>query len=409
MGLNDAGTMSRAANPRAKPKVGIDLAPIELAHRAAGTARLVAEQARALAALEVPWDWVPLALSRENPLLSAFSTEEVEFGGQQKTSLRSSFWTGPAWRRRGCALGFCTNGLVPFGGLPVVANFFDANIYEFGHTWIRTGRLTGLLILRLLARVTVQRSRRLFILSQYGRDKMASIFPRHAHKFEVTPGGVTALTPPSPTPPPWARSLDRPFFLNVGVFSDNKNQSRVLEAWQAWQREDPAAPALVFLGLGDPHYLETVVRPLVARLSQPGLVLIPGRVSDAELSWAYAHALGYLQPSFAEGFGLPIVEAMTAGCPVACSRSTSLPETAGDAAIYFDPAQPTEILQAARRLAGDAALRERLAVAGRDRAARFTWPENAAAVARGIESTLIELGRLPARNGAERLASPARR
>lgn len=386
--------MSAARSP-VRPKVGIDLAPVELAHRAAGTARLVGEQARALAALEVPWDWVPLTLTRENPLWDAFARFEPEVGGSGKTSLRSALWTGPAWQRRGCALGFATNGLAPVRGLPVVSNFFDANIYEFGNTWIRTGRLTGFLILRLLARITVHRSRRLFILSEYGRRIMSAVFPRQAAKFEVTPGGVTALAPCPATPPAWARALDRPFFLNVGVFSDNKNQVRVLEAWRAWQQEDPAAPALVFLGLGDPHYLETVVRPAVARLPRPQEVLLPGRVPDEDLSWAYTHALGYLQPSFAEGFGLPIVEAMSAGCPVACARSTSLPETAGEAAVYFDPALPADIGRAARQLAADEALRRRLAEEGSRRAALFTWPANAAAVARGIEKTLVDLGALP--------------
>jgi glycosyltransferase involved in cell wall biosynthesis len=99
------------------------------------------------------------------------------------------------------------------------------------------------------------------------------------------------------------------------------------------------------------------------------------------LSGVMARAEALVFPSLLEGFGLPVVEAMACGVPVIVSRASSLPEVAGEAALYVDPGDPNEIASAIGRLAADPQLRERLAAAGRDRAVRFRWEETARATA----------------------------
>jgi glycosyltransferase involved in cell wall biosynthesis len=100
-------------------------------------------------------------------------------------------------------------------------------------------------------------------------------------------------------------------------------------------------------------------------------VVFPGYLPDEDLAAVLAAARGLVFPSLYEGFGIPIIEAMAAGIPVACSNVTSLPEVAADAAIFFDPRIPTQIADAIIILAEDDPTRIRLINAGRRRAVEF--------------------------------------
>jgi glycosyltransferase involved in cell wall biosynthesis len=102
------------------------------------------------------------------------------------------------------------------------------------------------------------------------------------------------------------------------------------------------------------------------------VILFPGYLPNAELAALIANCTGVIFPSLFEGFGLPIIEAMAAGVPVACSNITSLPEVAAEAAILFDPRVPTQIVQAMIALVEDETLRAQLIQAGLQRAAEFS-------------------------------------
>ena len=101
-------------------------------------------------------------------------------------------------------------------------------------------------------------------------------------------------------------------------------------------------------------------------------VLFPGYLPNAQLASLLAQCSGVVFPSLFEGFGLPVIEAMAAGVPVACSNSTSLPEVAAEAAILFDPRVPTQIAQAMVSLVADQPLRAKLIAAGLSRATEFS-------------------------------------
>lgn len=107
-------------------------------------------------------------------------------------------------------------------------------------------------------------------------------------------------------------------------------------------------------------------------------VLFPGYLPNAELAALMADCIGVVFPSLYEGFGLPVIEAMAAGVPVACSNTTALPEVAADAAILFDPRVPTQIAQAMISLVENEPLRARLIQSGLQRAAEFSDPERMA-------------------------------
>jgi len=159
------------------------------------------------------------------------------------------------------------------------------------------------------------------------------------------------------------------FFLCVGSLQPHKNLKAILQAWAMWRHRPPGVelkiighPQKNFLGLNIPNDL----------LGQPD-VSFTGYLSDAQLVRHYQHALGFVYPSFEEGFGLPIVESFHAGCPVITSSASCLPEVAGDAALLVHPDRPEEITRALQSLYHNPGLRTSLIKAGRKRAELFSW------------------------------------
>lgn len=371
-----------------KKRVGIDLAAASMLASAPGTAKFVAGQAKALLAMDVPWTWVPVFSNAENPLREWAAPLGPLTGRQKKFSVYASFELGRLWKEAGCTLGFSTAYFVPFGGPPVVANYFDANFFERVDEWHRGQEWLKHQWTRQLFAHSVKKAEKLFILSEYGRDRMASLFPGTREKWVVTSCG---FTPPGPAParlPAWARELKRPFFMYAGSFSDNKNQRTLLRAWERMQARFADAPSLVLIGPCGATYMEQVIAPLHRALPRPSEVILTGLASDEDVAWAYRNAHGYLQPSMAEGFGMPLLEAMSCGVPVACSNTTSLPDTAGGAAMLFDPRQPGEIEHAAITLWRDESARHALVASGVLRAENFTWKNNAEHIASAIHDLL---------------------
>ncbi len=374
-----------------RPLVGIDLAAAEQEGKAPGTARLVRHQSDALRTIDVPWDWVPTVLDPSSEIGASWADKGVLSVRGDRISLRNSFALGPAWRKVGCALGYCPNGIVPAGSLPIVSSFFDASLFEAGGTWIRSGRLLSYVILQVVSRYSLLRSRRLFVLSDYGVGKLSHLFPNAAHKLVMTPCGLIPLPPCPAESPKWAFDLVTPYVLFVGIFSDNKNQQSLIRLWSERQASCATWPSLVLLGGCDPGYYSTKIAPILKTLPRPQEVILPGRVSDTDLSWAYSHAAAYVQPSFSEGFGLPVIEAMSAGVPVICSNTTSLPEVGGNAVAYCDPGNIGSIGREIERVVGNPRLRQEMISIGRERVRHYTWRKNADIVVSTIHQELMEL------------------
>ena len=171
--------------------------------------------------------------------------------------------------------------------------------------------------------------------------------------------------------------IDAPFALSVGRVEPRKNQLTALEAVER-------LPDLLLVAAGAIHD-----EAMAARLDASPRCRVLGRVSDAELDLLYRNAEVLLFPSIYEGFGLPVLEAMRHGLPVVASRTSSLPEVGGDAAVYILDARDSEAMAGAvQRIRDDRALRRRLVAAGRKQAARFTWKRCAEGVAGAVRARL---------------------
>ena len=143
---------------------------------------------------------------------------------------------------------------------------------------------------------------------------------------------------------------------------------------------------------GYPTPYERTLRERAAALGITADLRLLDWVSGPELEGLYALADVFVFPSLYEGFGLPVLEAMRRGVPVACSDRSSLPEVAGDAALLFDPEDPRAITAAIERLLGDPVAADRLRAAGRAQAARFTWAATARATADSYERAMARRG-----------------
>ena len=174
----------------------------------------------------------------------------------------------------------------------------------------------------------------------------------------------------------------RRFILSVGSANPTKNLVRLRRAF-----EKVADQALVLVVVGDGNAGVFVGEGAAPENSR---IIAAGPVNDSELKSLYSHARGFVFPSLYEGFGLPPLEAMMCGCPVAASRTASIPEVCGSAATYFNPLDEADITAAIDRLVDDAALRDVLIAAGRHRAATFSWKTSATKL---LEALDIEVTR----------------
>jgi len=161
------------------------------------------------------------------------------------------------------------------------------------------------------------------------------------------------------------------YLLAVGSANPTKNLQALATAFARLSRHDPQLRLVL---VGGRH--AKVFAPGAAPAPQPGLLQL-GHQDDASLKALYQHAAALVFPSTYEGFGLPPLEAMACRCPVAAAHAAALPETCGDAVLYFDPASVDELEAALARMLGDTTLQASLRRAGTTQAARFRWSRSA--------------------------------
>jgi glycosyltransferase involved in cell wall biosynthesis len=187
---------------------------------------------------------------------------------------------------------------------------------------------------------------------------------------------------------------DRSVLLSLSAKREHKNLGALLEALAALR----SRPVLILAGYPTPHERELRLRARALGVADD--VRWPGWLTPPELEGLWRLTSAFVFPSLYEGFGLPVLEAMARGVPVACSNASSLPEVAGDAALMFDPRDPRSIATALERLLLGGPEIEALKAAGVARAALFTWQRTAGA-------TLASYGRALADDRSAHRRTPA--
>jgi glycosyltransferase involved in cell wall biosynthesis len=178
---------------------------------------------------------------------------------------------------------------------------------------------------------------------------------------------------------------DGPLLLAVSAMKSHKNLLRLVRALAHVRERFPDA-ALVVPGNRTPY--EQTLREEAERLGIAAGLWLPGFVDEATLEGLYAAATLSVFPSLQEGFGLPVLEAMARGVPVACSRIAVLQEVGAEAARYFDPRDEQNMGAVLTELVADAGARARMAELGRERAAAFSWRGTAEGTLESYERAL---------------------
>ena len=178
------------------------------------------------------------------------------------------------------------------------------------------------------------------------------------------------------------RGLPERYLLNVGNRHPHKNVDVLLRAFAAMMASDPD----LHLVLCGAHLPSEPARLRELGIAERTHVL---RASDAQLPWLYSRAEAFVFTSLCEGFGLPAVEAMAAGCPVVLSDIPALVEVADDAALYFRPDDVEGLVACLQRVVGDETLRKDLITRGSARAAGFTWKRTAELTAAAYDRAVL--------------------
>ncbi|HEX6458356.1 MAG TPA: glycosyltransferase family 1 protein [Thermoleophilaceae bacterium] len=243
-------------------------------------------------------------------------------------------------------------------------------------------------VLGVIMPLGIRRSHRLIADSRATRDDLVKLLHEREEKIDVVPLGLGEAHPERALPEAELRDKlrlgDRPVALSLSAKRPHKNLIRLLDALASIPSE--RRPVLVIPGYITWH--ERELEEHARRLGIEDDVRLLGWVEEAEIEALYAAAGCFVFPSLYEGFGLPVLEAMQRGVPVACSDRTSLPEVAGGAALMFDPERPDEIAGAIHKLLHDPAEADRLREAGRARAAEFSWETTARLTAESYERAL---------------------
>lgn len=162
----------------------------------------------------------------------------------------------------------------------------------------------------------------------------------------------------------------REYVLYIGTLQPRKNIKTLLYAFAVFHKEQPDQRLVI---AGKKGWMYAEIFDLVKKLRIEHVVHFVGYVSEYDKYKLYAHALCYVLPSLYEGFGFPLLEAFATSCPVLCSQTSSLPEVAGDAALFFNPENANDLLDKLRKIESDLKLRNDMIDRGLARLKFYSW------------------------------------
>ena len=257
--------------------------------------------------------------------------------------------------------------------VPIVVSVHDVSFLEHPNYFSRA-RATQL---QLTVKRTVRAAARILTPSAFSRKAVAKAYDLDPDRISVIHNGVSPQFRPVPqeTAATWLlrhQDVAWPFVLTVGDLQPRKNHVGLIQAFERVMKAHPELPhRLVFAGKDT--WFSPTVRAAAKASAVADRIVFLGFVTDEELTHYYSACDVFVFPSFYEGFGIPILEAMACGRAVACSNTSAMPEVADSAALLFDPNNIEQMGRALNDLLIDPQLRARMGRLGLQRSTLFHW------------------------------------
>lgn len=258
---------------------------------------------------------------------------------------------------------------------PVVLTIHDVSYerhpewYPYRRDWLR----------RAFYRRSARAAAHILTDSTFSAAEIAAAYAIPPDRITVAPLGVASTFAPADADLPAAlpAGVTPPYLLHVGDLHERRNLAMLVEAVLEARRHFGALPALSLVVAGKDRGTGSGLCAIADAAGAPDAVVLLGLVSDDRLLALYRNAAALVYPSFYEGFGLPLLEAMGSGTPVIASRAACMPEVVGDAGVLLDPGDRAAWTQAIIDVVNDEDRRARMRSAGLHRAAEFTWERTA--------------------------------
>jgi len=281
----------------------------------------------------------------------------------------------------------------PFAPCPVVTTIHDLSFEHLPETFKRRSRAQ----LRLTVRRTARKAALILTLSEFSRRDIIETYAVDPERVIVTPAAAPTHFKPVASETELEKIRERygigaNYLLSLGSIQPRKNLTRLIEAFQQLRksRPDDELPQLVIAGKRG--WLDDEVFRAAQRDGLNESVKFIGYVPEEDLPALYSSAMCFVYPSYFEGFGLPVLEAMQCGAPVIAGNQTSLPEVAGDAALLFDPFDTRALGEAIARVLDHPDYPADLRARGLKRAAEFSWIATARLTLKAYESAAASRG-----------------
>ncbi|MFH1012781.1 MAG: glycosyltransferase family 1 protein [Candidatus Peregrinibacteria bacterium] len=254
-----------------------------------------------------------------------------------------------------------------------VVTFHDLSFEDFKHAFSLKSRLWHKV---LRPRLEACEASTIIAVSEFTKGRLVDRYGVDPSRVKVVYEAASAPLHALPIPKAFEiiqhkYQLPDRYFLCLSTLEPRKNIKGVIEAYLSWQREAKREVGLVIAGQKYPEIFAAF------HIKKHPDICVTGFVDEKDKALLYQHALAFLYPSFYEGFGLPILEAMQCGTPVVTSNVTAMPEVAGGAACLVNPNDPQTLKDALYTLFRDGVYRAELAKKGLKRAGEFSWKKAA--------------------------------